>query len=109
MTNLQAIKHLIGSNASVSDERLAIAAELAGIDLDQDYNPANNCAIYGLVISEIQTAQSVKRVSEGNYSIEYSDPVSSGAIGLLVKQSGCAQLIEQHFPKPTLKNVSNRW
>lgn len=110
MTNLEVIKHLIGSNADLSDERLSIAAQLAGIDPEADYDPANKCKVYGLAISEIQTDKGVKRITEDGYTIEFSDPASAGTILALAMQSGCSELIESNSPQqPKIRDRSNLW
>jgi hypothetical protein len=110
MTNLEVIKHLIGSNADLSDDRLTIAAKLAGIDPDAEYDPANACKVYGLAISEIQTDKGVKRVTEGGYTIEFSESATAGAILALAQQSGCPDLIEANSPQqPKIRDRSNLW
>lgn len=109
MTNLTVIKHLIGSNANLSDERLAIAAELAGIDPSSDYDPANNCAVYGMAISEIQTDKGIKSESEGGYSITYTDSSILGSLIALAQQSGCQNLIDKFDTQPKVRDRSNIW
>lgn len=110
MTNLEVIKHLIGSNADLSDERLIIAATLAGIDPQGEYDPANKCKVYGLAISEIQTDKGVKRITEGGYTVEFSESSTAGAILALAQQSGCSELIEANSPQqPKIRDRSNLW
>lgn len=109
MTNLTVIKHLIGSNANLSDERLAIAAELAGIDPSAEYDSANKCAVYGLAISEIQTDKGIKSESEGDYSITYADSSILGSLIALAQQSGCQNLIDMFDNQPRVRDRSNLW
>lgn len=110
MTNLEVIKHLIGSNADLSDDRLTIAAQLAGIDPNAVYDPVNKCAIYGLAIGEIQTDKGVKSITEGGYSVTFSDSSIGGAILSLATQSECPDLIEANTPsQPKIRDRSNLW
>jgi hypothetical protein len=111
MTNLEAIKYLIGSNADLSDERLTLAAEFVGINPDDDFDQSNRCQVFGLVISEILENRGVKRFSEGDYSVEYTDQLAT-AVKAIAKKSGCADLIAEYAPdpvKPVIRNASNRW
>ncbi|MDQ6482225.1 DUF6706 family protein [Dyadobacter sp. LHD-138] len=109
MTNLTVIKHLIGSNAKLSDERLEVAAELAGIDPSSDYDPANKCAIYGLAISEIQKDKGIKSESEDNYSVTYTDSSIPDSLLALAQESGCPDLIEKFDTQPKVRDRSNCW
>lgn len=111
MTNLEVIKHLIGSNVSPTDERLSIAAQFAGISPDQDYDNENKCKVYGVAITELATSRGVKQFSEGDLSYTFTD-ASAGAIVELARASGCPDLISKYVPqsaKPVLRNASNRW
>ena len=111
MTNLEIIKHLVGSNAKLSDERLSVAATLAGLVPSDEYVDANKCKIYGIAISEIQTDNGVKRFSEGDYSVEFRDSASSSILAL-ARASGCPDLIAEFIPstsQPVIKNASFRW
>ena len=109
MTNLEALKHLIGSNATLSTERLTNALAIARISPNEDFDPANKCAIYGLAISEIQQNKGVKSITEAGYAVTFSD-ATSGAIISLALQSGCADLIKAHSPsQPKVIDRSNLW
>lgn len=113
MTNLEVIKHLIGSNASPTDERLTIAAQLKGIDPAAEYDESIKCKIYGLAISEIgQDGQKVKAFSESDLSYTYAD-TSSSSIAQLALDSECPDLIAQYGPaqpkKAVIRNASNKW
>lgn len=111
MTNLALIKHLIGSNADLSDERLTVAAEFTGLVPGDEYDATNRCLVFGLVISEIQGDKGIKRFSEGDFSVEFQDSISASVIAL-AKKSGCPDLIAEHVPvvaAPMIKNVSNLW
>lgn len=109
MTNLQVIRHLIGSNADLSDERLSIAAQLAGIDPAAEFDQSGKCALYALAISEIETDKGVKKVTEGGYSVEYADN-TAGAIASIATQSGCQELIDKYVPsQPKVRDRSNIW
>ncbi|WP_159467943.1 DUF6706 family protein [Dyadobacter sp. 3J3] len=109
MTNLALIKHLIGSNAKLSDERLSIAAELIGLNPSEEYYPTNKCLIYGLAINEIQTDKGVKSISEDGFTIQYSDSSFASSLLSLAKQSGCKELIDQFGNGPKIRNASNLW
>lgn len=110
MTNLAVIKHLIGSNADLSDDRLIIAATLAGIDPEAEYNPANRCAIYGLAIGEIETDKAVTGWTEGGMTVKYSDSSVGNSIQALALQSKCSDLIEKYTPQqPKIRDRSNLW
>ena len=109
MTNLEALKHLIGNNADLSTERLTNALTFAGINPNEDYDPANKCAIYGLAISEIQQNKGVKSITESGYSVTFSDSTSA-SIADLALQSGCTELIEANVPsQPKVRDRSNLW
>ena len=109
MTNLVLIKHLIGSNADLSDERLIVAAELVGIDASQEFEDSNRCAIYGLAISEILTDRSVNKITEGGYSVEFNNSGLAGALLDLAIKSKCPELLAQYDTTPKIRNASNRW
>lgn len=112
MTNLEVIKHLIGSNANLTDERLSIAAQLKGIDPQGEYSESNKCSVYGLAISEIATdSNKVKQFSEGDLSYTYADSSASSIVQLALN-SECPDLISKYAPqekKAVIRNASNRW
>lgn len=109
MTNLEILRHLIGSIVRIKDERLIAALTLKGLSPSDTYSVENACKIYGLAISEAKLIKGVSKITEGGYSIEYSDPGDQAAIFQLAKDSGCPELIAENTNKPTLKYIGNRW
>lgn len=110
MTNLEALKQLIGGTVRLSDEKLSAALILQGLDPEATYDVADKCKIYGMAISEIKKSKGVSKITESGYSIEFSDPTNAATIYELAKESGCEQLITDNQPlKPTITNISNRW
>ena len=109
MTVLQAIRHLIGKNADVSDERLRITAELLGLDPDAEYTPDMKCLVYKAAISEIQTEKGIKSEEEGGYKITYSDSNIPGVLNGLAVDSGCKELIDLLSNQPKIRNKSFMW
>lgn len=106
MTNKEVITHLIGSNADYSDTDLNISMQLAGIEPDVVF--ADRCKIYGFVIQKIQGQKSIKKVTEGGYSVEYSDSSIPAVLYSLAKESGCADLIAEFDIKPLKPTITGR-
>lgn len=111
MTNKEVIIHLIGSNADYSEADLTIAMQLAGIVPDDEYSSSDRCKIYGFVLRKIQGQKSVKKITEGGYSVEYSDSATPGVLQSIANESGCKELIDEFSPnpRPKVRDKSNIW
>ena len=109
MTNLELLKHLIGKNADVSDERLLLTLELLGLNGSNAYDPNNRCLLYQAAISEIQQEKGIKEVTEGGYKISYSDGTIPGVLAFLASESGCKELQDAMDSTPKVRNASNFW
>lgn len=110
MTNKEVVIHLIGSNADYSDADLNISMQLAGIDPNAVF--FDRCKIYGFALLKIQSQKSVKKVTEGGYSVEYSDSSIPAVLYSIAKESGCADLIAEFDirpAKPTIIGRSDVW
>jgi len=105
MTNLQTLKLKLNLN-NASDEQYLVYLVEAGLNPDDEYTLDNQRKLDFAVYNMMIFTQSVKRVSEGGYTIEYSEANFRALFKLFALRYGWED------PFSTLsevKNATDRW
>lgn len=109
MKNIELLKHLTGRLADISEDTLRAALVLESLNPDDEYIDLNKCRMYRLAILEIQMTVGIKSVTEGGYSISYSDAAVPAGLKALADQSGCKELIDMFRTQPKIKSKRYLW
>jgi hypothetical protein len=113
MTNLEALKFLIGRGVDITDQEASSYLEFNQIDPSgtwSDSDQSLKCGVYGAALSILDSDNSgITQESEGGYSITYDKVSKAKYLERLANDSGCSKLISKYNTRPKVVDRSNYW